>query len=44
MARLQVADGEDALQTWRVAAKILNKQSRTAIKEMVFQPGDWAWG
>jgi hypothetical protein len=30
MARPQVADGGDSLQIWRVAAKILNKQSRTA--------------
>jgi hypothetical protein len=30
MARPQVADGGDHLQTWRVAANILNKQSRTA--------------
>jgi hypothetical protein len=29
MARPQVADGGDGLQTWRVAANILNKQSRT---------------
>jgi len=26
------ADGEDRLQTWRVAAKILNNQSRIAVK------------
>jgi hypothetical protein len=32
MARPQVADGGDALQFWRVAANILNKQSRTAAK------------
>jgi hypothetical protein len=31
MARPQVADG-DGLQIWRVAANILNKQSRTADK------------
>jgi hypothetical protein len=30
MARPQVADGGDALQIWRVAVNILNKQSRTA--------------
>jgi hypothetical protein len=30
MARPQVADGGDSLQIWRVAANILNKQSRTA--------------
>jgi hypothetical protein len=32
MARPQVADGGDALQLWRAAANILNKQSRTADK------------
>jgi hypothetical protein len=32
MARSQVADGGDALQLWREAANILNKQSRTADK------------
>jgi hypothetical protein len=32
MARPQVADGGDGLQTWRVDANILNKQSRTADK------------
>jgi hypothetical protein len=32
MARPQVADGGDALQFWRVAANILNKQSRAADK------------
>jgi hypothetical protein len=32
MARPQVADGGDGLQVWRVAANILNKQSRTADK------------
>jgi hypothetical protein len=32
MARPQVADGGDALQFWRAAANILNKQSRTADK------------
>jgi hypothetical protein len=30
MARPQVANGGDGLQAWRVAANILNKQSRTA--------------
>jgi hypothetical protein len=30
MTRPQVADGGDGLQIWRVAANILNKQSRTA--------------
>jgi hypothetical protein len=32
MARPQVADGGDALQVWRKAENILNKQSRTADK------------
>jgi hypothetical protein len=32
MARSQVADGGDALQVWRAATNILNKQSRTANK------------
>jgi hypothetical protein len=32
VARPQVADGGDALQVWRVAANIWNKQSRTADK------------
>jgi hypothetical protein len=32
IARPQVADGGDGLQIWRVAANILNKQSRTADK------------
>ena len=30
MARPQVADRGDGLQEWRVAANIMNKQSRTA--------------
>jgi hypothetical protein len=30
MASTQVADGGDGLQVYRVAANILNKQSRTA--------------
>jgi hypothetical protein len=32
MAHPQVAEGGDDLQIWRVAANILNKQSRTAYK------------
>jgi hypothetical protein len=32
MERPQVADGGDALQVWRAAANILNKQLRTAEK------------
>jgi hypothetical protein len=30
MVRPQVADGGDGLQIWRVAANVLNKQSRIA--------------
>jgi hypothetical protein len=33
MGRPQVADGGNGLQIWRVAADILNKQSRTVDKE-----------
>jgi hypothetical protein len=32
MARSYVSDGGDGLQIWRVAAIVLNKQSRTADK------------
>jgi hypothetical protein len=32
MARPQVVDGENGLQIWRVAANVLNKQSRIADK------------
>jgi hypothetical protein len=39
MARPQVADGGEGLQIWRVAANILDKQSRTADKG-----GPPAWG
>jgi hypothetical protein len=38
-ARPQVADGGDSLQIWRVAANILNKQSRIADRG-----GTPAWG
>jgi hypothetical protein len=41
MARPQVADGGDSLQFWRVAANLLNKQSRTAAG-VVLQLGGWA--
>jgi hypothetical protein len=42
MARSQDADGGDALQVWRVAANILNKQSRTAGKGWSSSLGvDW---
>jgi hypothetical protein len=46
MARPQVADGGDALQVWRVAANILNKQSRTADKgwPSSLGVGRGAWG
>jgi hypothetical protein len=39
MARSQVADGGDGLEIWRIAANILNKQSRTADKEWSFSLG-----
>jgi hypothetical protein len=39
MARAQVADGGDALQVWRVAANILNKQLRAADKGWAFSLG-----
>jgi hypothetical protein len=39
MVHPQVADGGDSLQSWRVAANILNKQSWTADKG-----GTPAWG
>jgi hypothetical protein len=32
MARLQVADGGDGLQIWKVPVNILNKQSQAADK------------
>jgi hypothetical protein len=38
MASPQVVDGGDGLQLWRVAANILNKQSRTADN------GSPSWG
>jgi hypothetical protein len=41
MARPQVADGGEGLQIWRVAANILNKQSRTADKGW---PSSWGVG
>ena len=43
MARPRVVDRGDGLQIWRVAAKILNKQSRTA-SGVVLQLGDWSKG
>jgi len=44
MAHPRVADGGDGLQTWRVAANILSKQSRAADKGVVPQLGGWARG
>jgi hypothetical protein len=38
MARSRVADTGDGLQVWRVAANVLNKQSRTADRGVA--PGD----
>jgi len=32
MTRAQVADGEEGLRIWRLAADVFNKQSRTADK------------
>jgi hypothetical protein len=43
MERPQVADGGGGLQIWRVAANILNKQSRTADKVWSSSLGVW-WG
>jgi hypothetical protein len=39
MVRPRVADGGDGLKIWRVAANILNKQSRTADKGWSFSLG-----
>jgi hypothetical protein len=44
MARSKVADGGGGLQIWRVAANILNRQSRTADKGAVLHFGGLAWG
>jgi hypothetical protein len=44
MARTQVVDGGDGLQIRRVAANILNKQSRTADRGVVLQFAGWAGG
>jgi hypothetical protein len=43
MARPQVADAGEGLQIWRVAANILNKQSRTTDKGWSSSLG-LAWG
>jgi hypothetical protein len=43
MARPQVANGEKGLQIWRVAANILNKQSRTADREWYSSLGLGVW-
>jgi hypothetical protein len=42
MARPRVADGGDGLQIWKVAAIILNKQSRTANREWLCRLEGWA--
>jgi hypothetical protein len=42
MARPRVADRGDGLQIWRVAANILNKQSRTADSGWSSSLGGWA--
>jgi hypothetical protein len=44
MAHPQVANRGDDLQQWRVAANILNKQSRIAGKGWSSMLGGWAWG
>jgi hypothetical protein len=44
MARPQVANGGVSLQFWRVAAYILNKQSRAADTGWSSSLGGWAWG
>jgi hypothetical protein len=44
MARPQVSDGGYDLQIWRVAANILDKQSRTADKGWSSSLGGWACG
>jgi nitrous oxidase accessory protein NosD len=43
MARPRVADRGDGLQIWRVAANILNKQSRTADSGWSSSPGGGRW-
>jgi hypothetical protein len=43
IARPQVAHREDCLWIWKVAANILNKQSRTA-DGVALQLGSWAQG
>jgi hypothetical protein len=43
MARPQVADGGNGLQIWRVAANILNKQSRTVDKGWSSSLGVGLW-
>jgi hypothetical protein len=39
LASPRVSDGGDGLQIWRVDENILNKQSQTALQEMVLQLG-----
>jgi hypothetical protein len=42
MARPHVADGGDGLQIWKVAANIINKQSRATDKG--WASSLWIWG
>jgi hypothetical protein len=42
MARPQVAHGGDGLQTWRVAAIMLNKQSRIDNRDWFCRLDGWA--
>jgi hypothetical protein len=41
MADTRVTDGGDGVQIWRVAANVLNKQPRTAVRGV---PLAWGWG
>jgi hypothetical protein len=42
LVRVTVATAWRVLGLWRIAANILNKQSRTADKGVVLQLGGWA--
>jgi hypothetical protein len=44
MVRPPVADGGDGFQIWRVAANIMNKQSKAAVKGWSSSLGGWARG
>lgn len=43
MARPQISDGGDGLHIWRVAANMLNKQSKTSSKDDPPARGLGAW-